>query len=406
MFPYTSPYAHLLSLHMDRSTVAPWDDPPPDPNQAPSQPWDIGNGLGIPDSDISNDSGSMNVASNDGSTAPNGSGFGQGPTRLNGHTNDARHQALASGLTALGAQLLAAAPRGDWGGGLGKGTAAFSEAYGGTMDASAKEAAAEAEARRKQVVDDRAALAAQDAHRAAVRSDTEGTAKFGQWQMDQQTVTADSAAKAQAAKDMVGRIQALAAKNPADQKLQAIAERAGAYNLADQSDLNKLGALHEEMTGQAFHAQDAAQATGDKITGLQSEIKAGVIANPVDAAAARQKALAISQGHLDVARQRASEAADRGTAKTDGKPMTDLQLYHAIEKKVAAKARAYSLTPAGSLRKPIPFQVNKWTEEATAEAEAEMKQAKKLRNNMYHFDSSANLLGVTPGDSGGEDGNP
>lgn len=408
MFPYTSPYAHLLSLHMARSTVAPWDDPLPDPDQAPSQPWDIGNGLGIPDNDVSNGPGSMNVASNDESTTPNGSGFGQSPTRLNGHTNDARHQALASGLTALGAQLLAAAPRGDWGGGLGKGTAAFSEAYGGTMGASANEAAQEAEARRKQAIDDRAALAAQDAHRAAVRSDTEGTAKFGQWQTDQQTATADGAAKAQAAKDMVGRIQALAAKSPADQKLQAIAERAGAYNLADQSDLSKLGALHEEMTGQVFHAQDAAQATGDKITGLQSEIKAGVIANPADAAAARQKALAISQGHLDVARQRAARVGTGGVDPATGKLPSQMQVYHAVEKKLADKIKAFSSGPLGAARKPTPALIQKWTQEATTEAEAEMKTAAGVRNKMYHYTRDGQLVGVTPDDGSddGEDRNP
>ncbi len=407
MFPYTSPYAHLLSLNMGRSTVAPWDDAPPpdyrDPDSGltPSPlPWDTG----IPQDDISNDPGSVNIASNDGSTTPNGSGFGQ--TRLNGHTNDARHQALASGLTALGAQLLAAAPRSDWGGGLGKGAAAFSEAYGGTMDASAKEAAQEAEARRKQVVDDRAAQAAQDAHRAALRSDTEGTAKFGQWQTDQQTATADNAAKARAAQDMVTRIQTLAAKNPADQKLQAIAERAGAYNLADQSDLNKLGALHEEMTGQAFHAQDAAQAAGDKITGLKSEIAAGVIANPADAAAARNKALAISQGHLDVAQQRADRASS-GSSTEAGKLPSQMQVYHAIEKKVAAKIKAYQSGPIGAARKPTPAQIQQWTQEATTEAEAEMKTAAGVRNKMYHYTRDGQLVGVTPEDDGSdEDGNP
>lgn len=345
LFPYMGAYSYLMGLH-NRTP----DDPGADTGGAYGmRPWD----LDQPDR----------------STGFHGTGtpsFTPDPA--------VKRQALGAGLTAFGGSLLEAAGRGDWAGGLGRGAQAFSQAYGGTMDQERQHAAQEAQLKREQAADEREAQAAEDRHLAAQQGYDQSGTKFGAWTQEQKDAAEARTAKAAAAQHMVVNIQGLAAKSPNDAKLQAMAERAAAYDLNDDSDLDKLGTLHEQMTGQAFHGQDEKQKLDEEITRLHEEIRAGVRSDPKVEERQRGRQLDISAGHLALSKE---AAQDRGRGVYNIPPG---QIYRSIEKKAQTKLQE-KIKARSSFRPPTPAERtemwNQALQEAISETQSQSRAALK-----------------------------
>lgn len=297
-----------------------------------------------------------------------GTGPGFGPTV----DADTRHRAVAAGISALGASLLDNSATGNWTKGLGQGIQGFQEAYGGTIDMAQKRQLAQQEAQRKDELDRREALAAADTHQSSVLHNKIDSGKYDQSVQEAADTEKAAAAKASAAKIMVANIQTLAQRSPQDAKLQAIAQTAAAYNLDDQSDLNKLVDLHGQMVGQAFHAQDAKQKTDDLIAGRTAEIKAHVLTDPADDMAIKKQMAGIAQGHLDVSRQRLTVAKEKGVAGTGG--LTVAQVERQIQ------SRAAKIFDANMKRRNLnsnfrakPLEIKQMQDQARQQAQQEVQ---------------------------------
>jgi hypothetical protein len=349
MFPYMSGYMYMLGLNKAPGVTmrSPWDSMQPDVNadgasNYATEPWDLGNAP----------------------TTLHGTGSGS-PIAID---PNARRHALGAGLTAFGAAMLKhAADRGGLAAGLGEGAEGFSQAFGGEMDKARQEAVQNWQIQHQQTADERAADEARDRHRASDQEYTMNQAKMTSAQQKAEDDAATAAATTAAAHKMVSNIKAVAQANPADPRLQAMASEVDAYDLGDSSDLNKLAALHQQLLGQAFHAQDAKQQTDDLIAGKKAEIQAGVVTNPADEAGFRKRQLDIEQQRLTIAQQRA--AVGRGVTN-----IPPSKIYASIQKKVDAKMRAAEQAyRQKSFRPPTPALKEQWRQQAMKEATDEVQ---------------------------------
>lgn len=356
MFPYLSGMMYLLGMNQS-----------PGSNVTMRSPWD--QTLDNPDGTDSADNYAMQpwkLPSSTSSTVFHGTGSGS-PITID---PNARRHALGAGLTALGSSLLANSATGNWARGLGEGAQGFSQAFGGEMDKARAEAVQNWQIQHQQTADERAADEARDRHRASDQEYTINEAKLSSAQQKAKDDAESAAATSAAARKMVSNIKAVAQANPADPKLQAMASEVDAFDLGDSSDLNKLAVLHQQLLGQAFHAQDTKQATDDLIAGKKAEIGAGVASNPVTQEADRQRELAISAGHLKVAQDALAQRGRTGSSEMSDKDYEKL-LQRKITEKVATKVKAWK-----SLRPPTPYDMKKMRDDAAVEAAAEITAGK------------------------------
>jgi hypothetical protein len=388
-YPFLSAYPYLMRASGGGGSFS-WD--------GSEDPSSAGTGSSLPPiggsafTDVSTDPGS----------GFHGTGPGFGPTGVSGSPGvdpGVRHRALAAGISALGASLLESSGKNDWAGGLGRGITGFSEAYGGTLDAAQKHDMAVAEMRRKAALDERESRAAADTHVSSVLHNKIDSGKYDQSVQDAADAEKSAQAKSAAAKVMVANIQTLSQRSPGDAKLQAIAQRAAAFDLGDAADLNKLADLHEQMTGQAFHAQDAAQKTDDTVAGRRAEIDAGVLADPRADLAVRKQQVGIAQGHLDVSRQRAAQAASGGGHGAGG--VTTAAMERQIQTRAAKKYdQMVRAKMATSFRPLLPADKAKFQQQALAEATQEVQGA---ANTVLKF-SGGKFYTPSADDDSGDDG--
>lgn len=299
----------------------------------------------------------------------------------------AKRRATGSGLLALGTSLLEAAPRNDWAGGLARGAAGFAESFGAERDRTHREQMEAREMKRQQTADGRAEEQERDRNRAADLSHEQGTAELAAWRDQQERGKQTRARTGKSAEDMAAEIQSLATQNPDDPKLQAMARRAAGYALGDDSDLNKLAGLHEQMTEQAFRDEDFDWKAKAEIGADKQEIAAGVKVNPVEESRrdnARQDAqLGISRGHLEISRQN----ADR-EKKRDG--LTTYQAYTQVQKAVESKVKQAADQKWQTKRqKPSQAELAEWRRAFTEEALQDMQTT---LGKVYDFNSAGDPI--------------
>lgn len=380
MFPYLSGYMYMLGLNKtpDMSMRSPWDRTPElgdmGDNYA-TQPWDL--------------------ADSTSSTVFHGTGSGS-PITID---PDARRHALGAGLTAFGAAMLKhAAERGGLAAGLGEGAQGFSQAFGGEMDKARQEAVQNLQIRHQQTADDRAADEARDRHRASDQDYTINEAKLASVKQKAADDAQSAVATTAAARKMVSNIKAVAQANPADPKLQAMASEIDAFDLGDSSDLNKLAALHQQLLGQAFHAQDSQQQTNDLIAGKKAEIQAGVVSDPRTQQQMEQHRVDIAQGQLNVSRDRAAQAASVGRGVANIPPG---KIYASIQRKVDTKMHAAELAYRNkSMRPPTPALKEQWRKQALAEATAEVQSQAQTA---LRFTKDGRFIPDTSADDNGDE---
>lgn len=282
-----------------------------------------------------------------------------------------RRRTMGAGLTALGSNLLAAAGTGDWTGGLARGAAAFGQAVGEERDRSERERMIRAQEERQRAQDERLARSDDRDAQADELARRRGEAELSAWHEQQERGQRVREQTGKSAEQMVAEIESLAQANPNDPKLQVMARRAAGYSLGEESDLNKLADLHEQMTGQAFRPQDTEFEIQSKIDAERRAIEAGVAPNPRDAERRANAELEISRGHLGVARERLT------TDKNDqARNLTLLQTYRDMDAKVAKKMHdklnQYRDTRKQGQPEEPPQQVlDKWRLDAIAEAQRE-----------------------------------
>lgn len=346
-FPYMSSYSYLFGNRPQQRT--PWDEIPGAGYGGTfgTKPWDTDT---EPDDNAAPDSFH---------------GFGSGT---------GRRRALGSGLMALGTSLLESAPRGDLAGGLARGAAGFTEAVGAERERQRRDEIVEREERRRQAEEARAEEQERDRDRAAELANEQGTAELAAWREQQDRGKQARLTTGKSAEQMVTEINELAARNPNDAKLQVMAKRAAGYALGEDSDLNKLADLHEQMTGQAFRQEDFDWKVGAERSATKADIAVGVRADPAAAERRANEELAISRGHLGIARERSNQEKEG---------LTDLQAYDRLEKKVKEKIdRRVQMQRDNVGREPTPAQMKEWRDQALKEAMAEMEQRV---NQVYHF---------------------
>lgn len=365
MFPFMSayPYLNMMGQRQLGRRRSPWDNNPTTATPGfggpvAQQPWDLDRT----------------------EPTPTGRSTGGGWSSKPG---------IGQGLTALGASLLEAAPTGDWSGGLARGAQGFGNALAqGAEDRRRQEALDREEARRASQ-EAREVEQEADRNRSADQSYERGNVELEAFREQQRRGQETRARTGKSADQMVAEIDALAARNPNDPKLQVMARRAAGYALGEESDLNKLADLHEQMTGQAFFDEDVDRKTQAGIRSKREEYAAGVEVNPVEEArrdnARADAGLAISREHLNISKDR---------SKQEKEGLTDLQAYDRLEKKVKEKldnrVRAQYETTG---RQPTPAQMAEWRTQALSEAMAEMEQRV---NQVYRFTRDGQFV---PGDT-------
>ncbi len=195
---------------------------------------------------------------------------------------DVAQKARARGLGALGMSLLEGAASNDYGGSLARGMAGMRESMDSDLEQNRRMGMERTEEERRKAAEARAV--AQEADRSRMAPVQLGAAETaleaGKLELDtyreRQQQGRDLRAKTgKNAEQMVAEINALAAANPEDEKLQAMAKRATGYSLGDDSDLNSLAKLHGDMTGQAFRDEDAKWSTDSAIKAEREKAAAG-----------------------------------------------------------------------------------------------------------------------------------
>lgn len=189
-------------------------------------------------------------------------------------------RARSQGLVALGASLLDSSKDGDWAGGLARGVLGFQQAKNAELERERARAAAHNDELRRQAADLRAEHGEERAdqelvlRRQSIDADLEANRiKLKAFQDEQDRGNRLRQATGKSAEQMVSEINSLAASNPADDTLQRMAKRAAGYALGEDSDLNKLAALHDEMTQRAGREGDLRFSIN---AGLQkAEVEAG-----------------------------------------------------------------------------------------------------------------------------------
>ncbi len=227
-----------------------------------------------------------------------------------------RRRARNQGLTALGMALLEGAPRGDLSGGLARGIAGFQEASTGSFDRDLALALQAAEERRRDAAETRAGNA--DARAAAQETDRgqmfgvqydAAQTELQKFKDDQTRAQQIREATGKSAEQMVAEIDALAAANPNDQKLQLMSKRAIGYSLGEASDLDKLTLLHREMTDEASEQSDYAEETA---MGLgRAREQAGLGFGPVAEGRRAEEGLAVERQRTAYYGQQVNKQLDR-----------------------------------------------------------------------------------------------
>lgn len=210
--------------------------------------------------------------------------------------------AMRRGLGALGAQLLAGAGTGDFGGSLARGIDAFGKTRQSIRD-KADEAAAQAQEdelkrqanERAQHADVRADIENVDRHKQAGLAYDVDQSKYEQYKKDQAHGEQLRAVTGKNASQMVDDINSIAASHPEDSTLGLMSHRALGYSLGDDSDLNKLAGLHAEIVARAGRAGDVAFDTKSKIDQIKAEKSAGF--GPLIEAGQSAARLGIEQRH-------------------------------------------------------------------------------------------------------------
>lgn len=343
-FPYMSIYQHLLN----GSRRTPWDFIPP------------GMGMGgmMGDDDSESNYGMRPWWRPQSRLDPNTHDAQTGTTGEGSSSHKSDRSGLYSGLLAFGTGMLSADP-GDFSGGLARGAAGFTQAAQAEQERLRRDALDAAEERRRQNQDTRAAQQDEDRHRAAELGYEQSKAEYDAWKEEQSRGKEVRLRTGKSAEQMVDEIQRLADDHPDDPKLQSMARRAAGYSLGNDSDLNKLAVLHDQMTEQAYRQSDYEWQTKADIGRRQAEVAAGVAP---DVGAAERRA----NRELDLSAARVKIEQDRSNREA-----TTLQQYDRIERKaneiLNARIRAYvSRSKTGSW--PSAEVIARWRQEAFDDA--------------------------------------
>lgn len=344
-FPYASSYMHLFKRN-GMGMQSPFEEYGSDPYQHyGSRPW--------------------NETVNDSSGPYSNPGPDLDADRSN------RRRTLGAGLSALGVGLLESAGTGDWSTGLARGMSGFSQATAAEKERLRRDRIEEEERQQRQRQEARINEQERDRNESHDIDVRRGNSEFEAWQSDRSREEDRRARVGKSAEQMAAEIQSLAAENPNDPKLQAMAKRAAGYALGDDSDLDKLASLHNDMLTRAYEDEDYDKQTQAGIRRTREEIAAGVVVNPVEAArraeARANEQLAISRGHLGIDRERANREAERPTP---------LQTYDRLERRVAEKLEAkVSAYRENRGIEPMPGLVEQWRQEAIREARSEFEES-------------------------------
>lgn len=340
LFPNPSTYMYMMDMFRPRRRT-PWDEVTPIGGGTFGQrPWDVGG--------QESDAGFRGFDSGTGRRGFNRPGMG-------------------AGLLALGTSLLEAAPRGDWAGGLARGAAGFGEALTAERERRRREEMEAREEERRRAQETRAESQEERAQNAAELSMERGQAEFDAWKDEQERGKQSRLRTGKTAEQQVAEISEIAAKNPNDLKLQVLARRAAGYAAGEDSDLNKLSLIYDDVINQAFKVPDYQQETEMGIGRSRAEIEAGVRTNPAAVERRANEELAISRGHLGIARERAGQEREG---------LTDLQAYDRLERKIKEKYdRLVEQHWQATRRRPTPEQDRAWKDQAMKEAMEDMQRS-------------------------------
>lgn len=352
IFPFMTPYLHM----MRRNKISPWgtDDQPgqqygTDSDPFGQRPWSL-------DRSDGND--------------PNDRAYDDKLSRRRG---------IYSGLTALGASLLEAAPKGDFMGGIARGAAGFADAYASTRQRDRQIALEDAAERRRAAAEQREIEQERDRNESHDINVAQSRDQHGAWKEDRDRDTAKRQSTAKSAEQMVAEIESLASRNPNDPKLQDMARRARGYAQGEFSDVERLTTLHEDLVGQAYRDEDVDWKTGAEIRSKKAAIDAGVENDPKADDARAARALALDEQRLGLERQRLDQRRQGN--------VTSVQRFDRVErlKKDKLKMKVDAAREEG--RVVLPGTLLKWEAEARREAEAEVDAS------LYNFDADGTLLG-------------
>ncbi len=240
----------------------------------------------------------------------------QGYQPILGDDPTALRRARSQGLVALGASLLDSSKDGDWAGGLARGVLGFQQAKNAELERERARAAAHNDELRRQAADLRAEHGEDRADQDLVlrRQTTEADlatnqVKLKAFQDEQDRGRRVRQATGKSADQMVAEINSLAASNPADDTLQRMAKRAAGYALGEDSDLNKLASLHDDMTQRAGREGDL-QFSID--AGLKkAETEAGHGYGPIAEGRRAQEGLAIERRRAELYGTQVNKQMDR-----------------------------------------------------------------------------------------------
>lgn len=193
-----------------------------------------------------------------------------------------RHAGKMSGLTAAGLSLLANAGRGDIAGSLAQALAAYQSGKRGSEDEQRtdferrRQDERESEAAsRARAAEQRDVIRDEDVHRMSVKSGDEADVRLAAFKEEQERGRQLRAATGKSAAVMIDDINAIAGQHPEDQVLAAMAKRAVGYGLGDESDINKLAALHADVTARANRGSEEQHVIDAQIREAQAQAGAG-----------------------------------------------------------------------------------------------------------------------------------
>lgn len=189
--------------------------------------------------------------------------------------DDVAHQARARGLGALGQALLKGSSSGDWGGSLAEGFAGMSEARDSVLERNRVMGMQRSEEERQKAAEARAQAQEADRSRMAPIQQQSAEAELENYREKQQQGRELRAKTGKSADQMVTEINSLAAANPEDETLQRMAKRAAGYALGEDSDLNSLAKLHNDMTVRAGREEDEQWQTKADIAKAEEQGKHG-----------------------------------------------------------------------------------------------------------------------------------
>lgn len=233
-----------------------------------------------------------------------------------GDNPNAIRRARSQGLVALGASLLDSSKDGDWAGGLARGVLGFQQAKNAELERERLRAAAHNDELRRQAADLRAEHGEERAdqelvlRQRSIDADLEANrVKLRAFQDEQDRGNRLRQATGKSAEQMVSEINSLAASNPADDTLQRMAKRAAGYALGEDSDLNKLASLHDEMTQRAGREGDLRFSIN---AGLQkAEVEAGHGYGPIAEGRRAEAGLALERRRTELYGGQADKQMDR-----------------------------------------------------------------------------------------------